>query len=134
MLGDEPVPFLERRQEDEKKQRENEEKQKKEREKKYPRAEGTSPSHSLADYEGVYEHPAYMYFKVKAYPDRLVHIHRGKEYELRHYHYDVFTMIWDDGEPWMNFTFHTDENGRISSVSAPLEPQVSDIVFKKKMD
>ncbi len=132
MFGDDISPFLERKREQVQKQKENAKRQKENKEKENPRAEGTSPSHNLADYEGVYEHPAYMYFEVKASHDRLVHIHREKEFELRHYHYDVFTMIEEDGRPWLNFTFHTDENGRISSVSAPLEPAVGDIVFKKQ--
>ena len=125
------VPWAVRRRKDQKTQAENLKKEKAEEKKKNPRIKDTAPSHELKAYSGMYKHPAYMSFEVKAYGDKLIHSHGNKEYELRHYHYNTFTLIDEDGDERFKVTFNVDMNGRITTLSAPLEPAVDDIVFKK---
>jgi CubicO group peptidase (beta-lactamase class C family) len=92
----------------------------------------TKPSHSLSEYCAKYEHPAYGKFPIKIDGTKLVlETEEGMKHELRHYHYDTFELLEEDGEVAFKMTFHTDAKGDITSVSAPLEGAVKDIVFKR---
>lgn len=95
--------------------------------------EGTSPSHTLEAFCGKYVHEAYGSFVVKLDEKGLYVEDDGHKHYLRHYHYDTFELMESDDESFCKATFHTDTKGVISSVSAPFEPAVNDIVFKRSV-
>jgi len=131
ILDSDRAPWAARRRKEQETQKESLRKVEAEEKKKNPRVKDAAPSHKLTAYSGMYRHPAYMSFEVKAYDDKLVHIHENKKYELKHYHYNTFTLIDEDGDERFKVTFNVDKNGRITTLSAPLEPAVDDILFKK---
>ncbi len=100
---------------------------------------GTSPSHSLRDYEGLYNNPGYGTIDISLTNDSLFgHTGLYKTW-LRHYHYDVFEALIidkkegiDTSESGMKFTFQMNEAGDIQSLSSPFEPTVDPIAFTKK--
>ncbi len=98
------------------------------------RREGTTPSHSLDDYTGAYEHPAYGRIAIAKDGDALAWRWRGMSGRLAHRHYDVFAVpdkpaeINPDG---MTLSFLYDRDGTIDRIAAPLEPMVADIVFRR---
>jgi hypothetical protein len=100
------------------------------------RVAGTVPSHKLSDYAGDYEHPGYGVLKVSLNGDHLEATFNKILTPLEHWHYDTFSGgkakdgVFED----MKFTFQTDVNGFVSSVSAPFEAAVKAIVFVKKPD
>ena len=94
----------------------------------------TRPAHALAAYAGRYEHPAYG---VMAIEDRGGALHwswRGMFAPMAHRHYETFELpeVPDRLLPdRLAITFLTDRDGNVVSLSAPLEPMVKDIVFKR---
>jgi CubicO group peptidase (beta-lactamase class C family) len=100
------------------------------------RIAGTVPSHKLADYAGDYEHPGYGILKVSLIGDHLETKFNSIVTPLEHWHYDTFSgsKVLDSTFENMKFTFQTDVNGFIASVSAPFEAAVKEIVFVKKPD
>jgi hypothetical protein len=107
-----------------------------EKKKAVTRVAGTVPSHKLADYAGDYEHPGYGILKVELNGDKLEATFNKIITPLEHWHYDTFSggKSKDGVFENMKFTFQTDVNGFISSVSGPFEPAVKAIVFVKKPD
>ncbi|HEX9001850.1 MAG TPA: serine hydrolase [Blastocatellia bacterium] len=107
-----------------------------EKKKAVTRIAGTQISHKLAEYVGDYEHPGYGVLKVVLSGDTLEATFNKIQTPLEHWHYDTFNggKAKDGVFENMKFTFQTDVNGFIASVSAPFEASVSPIVFKKKPD
>ena len=95
--------------------------------------EGTSPSHPLEAYCGEFFENAYRKFPVEIDEKGLFLKGDVQNHYLRHYHYDTFELLEDDGEPFCKVTFHTDAKGIVSSISAPFEPAVKDIVFIRRV-
>lgn len=100
---------------------------------------GTTPSHPLKDYEGLYNNPGYGTFGVSLRNDSLF----GKAGQfntwLRHYHYDVFEAFIIDKkegidtlEGGMKFNFRINDAGNIESLFTQLEPSVKALEFIKK--
>lgn len=103
------------------------------------RKPGTSLSHSLEEYVGEYEHPAYGHLRIELQEDGLVATLHGISSRLEHWHYDVFTLTEDLQDllverKGIKFSFGMDANGNISEVAASLEQKTANIVFKKKSD
>jgi hypothetical protein len=97
------------------------------------RVPGTRPSHKLEEYAGEYENAAYGVMKIEDDHDRLKLTYNGITAPLEHYHYDVFrTAGSDEATKGLKILFQTGMNGDIDRVEAPLEPSVSDIVFKRR--
>ena len=92
---------------------------------------GTSPSHALEDYCGEYTHPAYGKFVIKAKGAGLVIEDEERKNLLRHYHYDTFEVLDEDGEVAFKLSFQTDVSGMVSCITAKLESSVKDIIFKR---
>jgi CubicO group peptidase (beta-lactamase class C family) len=92
-----------------------------------PEINVTGPSHPLQDYSGKFMHPAYGSIEVIHRNDTLYATHNELPVFFRHFNYDIFRA----GVPGGKLQFHMDKEGRIVSVSAALEPAVSDIVFRK---
>jgi hypothetical protein len=95
---------------------------------------GTKPSHVLDAYVGEYEHPGYGILIVSKGEKGLIAEYNGLELKLNHYHYDIFDMEYEPFEMTFKVAFSTDVQGVISSISAPLEPSVKDIVFTRQPD
>jgi len=98
------------------------------------RRPGTRPSHLLADYAGEYEHPAYGRFVVKTADAALSWSWRGMSGNLSHRHYDIFEIAEDPttlSPDLMTLTFGYNREGTIDRLSMPLEPLVSEIVFRR---
>ncbi|HOV69048.1 MAG TPA: serine hydrolase [Clostridia bacterium] len=95
-----------------------------------PETEKAPPTRALQDYTGTYYHPAYMKLEIALKDQGLVVKNYGG-LELRHCNADTFQLYDENGDPTMKFTFHAGPDGTIDTVTAPMEPQVKDIVFKR---
>ncbi len=101
---------------------------------KLERVEGTSLSHKITCYTGEFEHPGYGLLTIKL--DETGEKLQGKlneiNFKLEHFHYDIFDLILliRDGIRFKAF-FHTDEKGKIGSVSIPLQTGVKEILFTR---
>jgi len=103
------------------------------------RVAGTKPSHALADYCGIYSHPAYgEAFITESEGVLWLDFHR-LHMPLDHYHYEIFTST-NRPERYLEpkllpetyvISFHTDEMGVIDSLEMPLEPTVDPITFSR---
>ena len=99
---------------------------------------GTKPSHSLTDYEGVYNSDGYGSIKIARTGDSLTAAFNRLTLRLRHYHYDIFNAFVlndssqvEDGQEPQKFRFEMNNKGDIETLALALESGVSDIKFKK---
>jgi CubicO group peptidase (beta-lactamase class C family) len=95
------------------------------------------PSHALADYAGDYEHPGYGRIAVELAGEALHWRFRGISGPLVHRHYDVFEVPENPGTlspDLLTISFGYDREGNIDRLTAPFEPLVSDIVFRRLPD
>jgi hypothetical protein len=104
------------------------------------RKAGTKPAHPIEEYAGEYENPGYGTLKVARTTDGLSMTYNGITTPLEHWHYETFSGLEIKGEradnTFENFRimFGTDKEGEVSSVAAPMEPAVADIVFTRRPD
>lgn len=97
------------------------------------RVAGTRPSHDLDDYVGEYENEAYGVIKIEEVRDRLKARYNGLETPLEHFHYDIFSTTGPPEElKGMKLLFQTGMNGDVDRVAVRLEPQVDEIIFKRR--
>jgi CubicO group peptidase (beta-lactamase class C family) len=89
------------------------------------------PSHPLADYAGNYLHPGYGPFTVTLDGDHLTAHYNQFDLPATHYHYDIFDIKLELEDIELKASFATDVQGRIASVSLPMEGSVKDIVFAR---
>ena len=133
LLGLDQLPWLARFKELQSKRKKEEEESKKT--KTSDKKTGTHPSHDLKDYVGNYENPGYGLIKVGQKGDALeLTINKLGPYLLARYHYDVFQIPEDSDTPAAGerFQFHMNKQGDVHSISAALEPALSeDIVFTR---
>ncbi len=94
----------------------------------------TSPSHALEAYTGDFGHPGYGVFTVTLHEGRLQGLFNGIPLPIRHYHYDIFDLIWEQSDEEMKISFLTNVKGDIDTLVAPFEPTGNDIVFKRVAD
>jgi CubicO group peptidase (beta-lactamase class C family) len=96
---------------------------------------GTRPSHPLADYAGVYEHPAYGVMTVDLEGGALTLSRNSSMRRLEHWHYDQFRGevggVYSDLGGLM-VTFHTNHEGDADRLSAPFDPTLPVIEFTRK--
>lgn len=102
-----------------------------EEKKEEARVKGTHPSHTLADYAGVYEHPAYGKMIITFEDDSLAGQFNAFEFPLGHYHYDVFETVGELAFGEMKIAFASNKKGDIDKLMVQLEPRVDDIVFSR---
>jgi CubicO group peptidase (beta-lactamase class C family) len=95
------------------------------------RVSDTQPSHDLDAYTGDYEHPGYGRLVIEKEGEQLRLRFNAFICPLKHYHYDTFECIVEKFDLNMNITFSTNAKGEIDGLSAPFEPTVKDIVFKR---
>jgi len=98
---------------------------------------GTSPSHPMKDYEGLFNHPGYGNLEIFIKNDSLFFSTTTVTGWLRHYHYDVFESFIVDKKEGIDTTqkgqlkiqFHMSPTGEINMASMPLQPGLKDIEF-----
>ncbi len=101
------------------------------------RRPGTSPSHPLEEYAGVYEHPGYGEAQVELRDGKLTFRFNGIDAELEHWHFEVWNALKNPKDPAfadMKLQFVTGLKGYVESVSVPFESRIKPIVFSKKPD
>ena len=100
----------------------------------------TNPSHLLKDYTGLYTSAGKESFEVSLQNDSLFLMAPVEKLYLRHYHYDVFTVMDKDdlkdadtayNPDALKITFRINEGGDIVVASMPLEGPEKPIVFTK---
>ncbi len=99
------------------------------------RRPGTSPSHPLAEYVGLYEHPGYGEVQVEERDGRLTFRFNGIDAELEHWHFVVWNALKNPKDPAfedMKLQFLTGLKGYVEGLSLPFEPRIKPIVFSKK--
>lgn len=95
------------------------------------RVQDTAPSHPLAAYAGDFEHPGYGTLSITLDGEQLKAIYNSMEFTLEHYHYDIFEAHLERFDISLKLSFTMNSKGDIEAISVPLEPMVSDIVFKR---
>lgn len=101
------------------------------------RRPATQPGRDLADYAGDYEHPAYGRMTITHAEGRLHWAFRRMSELLTHRHHDTFELPDQPDAPGrllpgrLALSFSTDRDGNITSLAAPFEPLVKDIVFTR---
>ena len=103
------------------------------------RKKGTTPSHSLEEYVGIYEHPAYGLVHVDYENGALIARYNNFKFQLEHWHYDVFSICKESEDVLFSFkniklTFRNGLNGDVNELIIPFECKAPDIVFRKKVD
>lgn len=95
------------------------------------RIKGTSPSHLLGAYVGVYTHPAYGTIQIEKGEDGLRISRNDLRSKLLHYHYDYF--LTNDLFPFYRTTleFRTNGDGFIHQLIIQMETKVDPITFTK---
>ncbi|MBV9989579.1 MAG: serine hydrolase [Chitinophagaceae bacterium] len=99
----------------------------------------TSPSHPLADYEGLYSNPGYGSIDISLINDSLF-ARMGRDLTwLRHYHYDIFEPFSSDPKDGIDTTdksnlryqFQMNTSGEIDAVMVPLEGSLAPLKFTR---
>jgi CubicO group peptidase (beta-lactamase class C family) len=106
-----------------------------EREREAERVAGTSPSHPLSDYAGTFEHPGYGVVRIAHENGGLAFMLDEFTVPLEHFHYDVFRRVKGGARSPIDdarLSFWYGANGKVESVSIPLEPAAPEVVFKRK--
>ncbi len=103
------------------------------------RTTGTSPSHAMADYTGVYAHPGYGTLEISAASgdDALELRYNGIDAPFEHWHYDVWSGAETDGDKTFEdfkIAFRSNFDGVVDSLVAPMELTASPIEFEKQPD
>jgi hypothetical protein len=102
--------------------------EKAEQEKLASRHKNTKPSHPLAGYVGVYEHPAYGTARLDLERGRLVFRWGNFSGTLEHFHFDTFVLQGETIGRTM-LTFSLNSAGDVSEMSAS---GVFGVVFKRR--
>jgi CubicO group peptidase (beta-lactamase class C family) len=104
------------------------------------RVANTSPSHGVADYAGLYVHPAYGEIEIMCRDTELTFKRNNLLLPLEHWHYDAW-VAQDTGDFHLHvphafdrasrMLFDTNADGAIDGVSIRLEPAVAPIRFTR---
>ena len=92
----------------------------------------TKPSHSLADYVGEYEHPAYGILKIIMKDEQLEFNFRKFQFPLSHFHYDRFDTPDDEGFGKWSVNFLTNPQGDIDKAVMSLDQ--GEVIFRRKAE
>lgn len=98
----------------------------------FPAKKGTSPSHALQHYVGVYEHPAYGKLEVFYDNGLKLNFHEFTT-PLEHLHYDIFHgEIKTSFAPLkVSLSFETDWYGNVKQVILPIQFEGIEVPFVK---
>ncbi|MBX2929583.1 MAG: serine hydrolase [Saprospiraceae bacterium] len=93
---------------------------------------GTKPSRALKEFAGRYEHPGYGIVELKMEKDSLQFAFNTFRGKLRHWHYDVFQVRFEEFGQDMFVTFYSGKDGVVNRLGVPLEGALDeDIHFAK---
>lgn len=81
----------------------------------------THPSHSLADYVGEYEHPAYGLLRIAEKDGQLQFNFHKMTFAMTHYHYDRFDTPDDERYGKWSVNFLTNPQGDVDRASMSLD-------------
>ncbi|KAG9063691.1 hypothetical protein KI688_003802 [Linnemannia hyalina] len=99
------------------------------------RMENQPPSHTLADYAGVYTHPVYDTITIRLEEeDASLHLKmRTLDSKVEHYHFELFTALLREFgvKSLVPLTFVTANNGRVEGLRTVLDDDVV-LEFKKE--
>ena len=99
------------------------------------RVPGAQPAHPLDAYTGEYEHPGYGHLSIRRMGASLQMIMNNKKsFTLTLAHDDTFEAHEPDWDDRLKLTFIAEAQGRICSLSLPLEEAVADIVFIRQAE
>ncbi|MFH1143513.1 MAG: serine hydrolase [Candidatus Eisenbacteria bacterium] len=101
------------------------------------RVKGTKPAHPLKEYAGEYEHPGYGILRVELPGRDLAVVFNHITNPLEHWHYEVFNCAKGAADPAFEDTkiqFLSDMGGHVEGLRVAIEPQVDEIVFKRRPD
>lgn len=101
---------------------------------------GTTASHPLKEYEGLYSHPGYGTMEIVLQKDSLFAFTPNNKIWLRHYHYDVFETFGVDAKDGIDTSeksslkiqFGMNEAGEINNASMTLEAGLKPLQFSRK--
>lgn len=106
-----------------------------------PRVGNTSPSHSLDDYVGSYEHAGYGQVQIARRGQTLTLARRNLVFPLEHWHYDAWVIGENDRfavyrsnpcERANRIVFEMNADGQIVALSMQLEPAVAPVRLEKR--
>lgn len=92
----------------------------------------TKPSHSMADYLGEYEHPAYGILKIVMKDEQLEFNFRKLKFGLSHFHYDRFDTPDDERYGKYSVNFLTNPQGDIDKAVMSLDQ--AEVIFRRKAE
>ncbi len=99
------------------------------------RIPGANPAHPLDAYAGEYEHPGYGHLSVRLRESSLKMVMNDKKtFSLTLAHDNIFDAHEPDWDDRLKLTFFADAQGRIESLSIPLEEAVADITFGRQAE
>jgi CubicO group peptidase (beta-lactamase class C family) len=96
------------------------------------RVSGTRPSHNLADYAGVYEHPAYGAMTIGLKDNQLQFDFHKIRFPMTHFHYDRFDTPDDEQDGKWSVNFRTNPQGDIDQAIMSLDE--AEAIFVRKPD
>jgi hypothetical protein len=96
------------------------------------RVPDTKASHALAEYAGVYEHPAYGLMNIKLKGDQLQFDFHKIRLPLTRFHYDRFDTPDDEEDGKWSVNFRTNPQGDIDQAVMSLDE--AEVVFVRKPD
>lgn len=92
----------------------------------------TKPSHSLADYVGEYEDPAYGILKIVMKDEQLEFNFRKLQFPMSHFHYDRFDTPDDERYGKWSVNFLTNPQGDIDKAVMSLDE--AEVIFRRKAE
>ncbi len=95
------------------------------------RVPGTKPSHSLGDFEGEYEHPAYGVLTISRKDDGLFFDFHKIRLPLSHFHYDRFDSPDDEQDGKWSFNFATNPQGEVDKAWVSLDE--AEVAFTRRV-
>jgi len=96
------------------------------------RVSGTTPTHDLKEYTGVYTNPAYGKAEIELKDGKLVMSFHDMIFNLSHHHYNLFKGKNDLFDLQVRMSFHLDLKGKINKVGIDLMPELKkDIEFTR---
>jgi len=96
----------------------------------YGRVPNTKPSHTIEDYVGEYEHPAYGTLKIGLKDNQLQFEFHKIRAPMTHFHYDRFDTADDEQEGKWSVNFATNPQGDIDKATMSLDEAEATFVRK----
>lgn len=90
------------------------------------------PSSDLEDFTGIYNNPAYGRIRISREGEELKLISDRESFNLKHAISDIFSFEIEKWRLDFPISFRMNSQGKIVSLSIPLEPRVKEITFDKR--